>query len=354
MTRDMEKEKFIVTRLDELDRKLSEISQRLRSMESGASIRTAEEIFGKSGNVAALVDRSILRMTAATTQREILEAYLQLARNWVSRAALFLRKGDLLAAWNTSGFGKRNLEDIPLNGKSEETSLLVRAAQERTVFYAEDSAVQDFSWNGEQTPEAVVCIPLVFGQEVPIVLYGDAQKSFSTAELEVLSLITTLIIQNNGLRTANNRLRSVEDSLEGGSDLDETEIQSRDENLGGLSIEADPAKLDSDSQRKDMKQAEEVSRGIYEGHRKDGSRFARLLVSEIRLHNIELVRQGRVRGDIYRRLHEKIERGREIYERRVHPDVRAEKDYFDAEVIRILAGGEQSLLGEEYPGPRIS
>jgi len=353
MIRDVEKEKFIVTRLDELDRKLSEISQRLRSIESGSSIRAAEEIFEKSGDVAALADSSILRMTEATTQRQILEAYLQLARNWVSRAALFLRKEDLLVAWYTSGFGKRNLKDISLKGKSGETSLLARAVQERTIFYAEDSAVKDFSWNGEKTPEAVVCIPLVFGQEVPVVLYGDAQKRFSTGELEVLSLITTLIIQNNGLRTDNNRLRSVEDSLEGGSDLGGAEIQARDENLGGLAIEADPVKLGSDSQRKDMKQAEEGSRGIYEGHRKDGSRFARLLVSEIRLHNIELVRQGRVRGNIYRRLHEEIERGREIYERRVHPDVRAKKDYFDAEVIRILAGGEQSLLGEEYPGPCI-
>ena len=342
----MEKGEFIVTRLDELDCKLSEISQRLHNMESGSSTRTTEGIFGKSGDVAALANRTILRMTEARTQREILEAYLQLARHWVSRAALFLRKEDLLVAWRTSGFARSSLQDIPLNGKSGETSLLARAARERAVFYAEDSAAQDFSWDGERTPEAVVCIPLVFGQEVPVLLYGDSQKRFATAELEVLSLITTLIIQNHGLRMANNKLCSLEDSLEGGgSHLDET--------FEGVSIEVDPERLVPGGQRKDMKQVEEGSRGIQEEHRKDGIRFARLLVSEIRLHNTDLVRKGRLRGDVYKRLHEEIERGREIYERRVHPDIRAKKDYFDAEVIRILAGGEQSLLGEGYPGPRI-
>ena len=120
-----------------------------------------------------------------------------------------------------------------------------------------------------------------------------------------------------------------------------------------MDVEADSERLGFDVQWEGMEQAEKGSHRIHEDHRKDGSRFARLLVSEIRLHNTELVRQGRVGGDIYKRLREQIERGREIYERRVHPAVRAKEDYFDAEVIRILAGGEQSLLGEEYPGPRI-
>ena len=353
MTRDIEEKKFVVTRLDELDRKLSEIAQRLRNMESGASSRrTPEEIFGESEGVVALANKAIRRMAEAVTQSKILEAYLELAGNWVSRSALFLRREDLLVAWRTSGFERSNLKKIPLNGEGGEPSLLVRAAQERTIFYAEGSATRDFGWDVEGTPEAVVCIPLVFGQEVPVVFYGDAKKRFSTAGLEVLSPMATLIIQNNGLRVANNRLRSVKDSLEGArSDLDDTGIQMRNKNLEGVDVEAGSRRLGSDGQWKGMEQAEEGSRRIHEDHREDGIRFARLLVSEIRLHNIELVRQGRVEGDVYKRLREQIERGREIYERRVHPAVRAKKDFFDIEVLRILAGGERSLLGEEYPGP---
>src|SRR5207244_5869059 len=51
----------------------------------------------------------------------------------------------------------------------------------------------------------------------------------------------------------------------------------------------------------------------------DARRFARLLVSEIKLYNEQKVNEGRAQGDIYDRLRGDIERWRQMYERRIAP-----------------------------------
>ncbi len=77
----------------------------------------------------------------------------------------------------------------------------------------------------------------------------------------------------------------------------------------------------------------------------EARRLARLLVTEIKLYNEEQVDQGRRSGDVYRRLQEDIDRSRQIFEDRIQDSVRAENDYFRDALIRILAGGDESLLG---------
>lgn len=82
----------------------------------------------------------------------------------------------------------------------------------------------------------------------------------------------------------------------------------------------------------------------------DARRFARLLVSELKLYNEQAVGDGRQAHNIYGRLRHDIDRSREMYEKRVHPDVATEADYFHEEIVRILAEGNASALGSEYPG----
>jgi hypothetical protein len=76
----------------------------------------------------------------------------------------------------------------------------------------------------------------------------------------------------------------------------------------------------------------------------DAKRFARLVVSEIKLYNEAKVNEGRRNKDIYERLKEDIERGRQMYAERVNPRVRDSTDYFHDELVRILAGGDASAL----------
>ncbi|HPW56246.1 MAG: hypothetical protein KA072_02690 [Thermoanaerobaculaceae bacterium] len=77
----------------------------------------------------------------------------------------------------------------------------------------------------------------------------------------------------------------------------------------------------------------------------EAKRFARLLVSEIRLYNEQAVQEGKRTRDIYRRLREDIDRSREMYEQRVTADIRAQSTYFQDELVRLLADGDPAALG---------
>ena len=85
----------------------------------------------------------------------------------------------------------------------------------------------------------------------------------------------------------------------------------------------------------------------------DAKRFARLLVSEIKLYNEQKVLAGRKNHDIYDRLKEDIDRSREMYMRRVSPIVSHKVDYFYDELVRTLGGNDPDALGSDCPGPVI-
>jgi hypothetical protein len=74
-------------------------------------------------------------------------------------------------------------------------------------------------------------------------------------------------------------------------------------------------------------------------------RYARLLVSEIKLYNEDEVRAGRERRDLFERLRPAIERARRVYEERVPATVQQRAAYFDDEIVRILADGDPAALG---------
>jgi hypothetical protein len=74
-------------------------------------------------------------------------------------------------------------------------------------------------------------------------------------------------------------------------------------------------------------------------------RYARLLVSEIKLYNEAAVRIGREKKDLLARLGPEVERARRLYEERVPPAVAGRVEYFHQELVQTLADGDPTLLG---------
>ena len=74
-------------------------------------------------------------------------------------------------------------------------------------------------------------------------------------------------------------------------------------------------------------------------------RYARLLVSEIKLYHEGQVDEGRRAGDLRARLADQIARARELYEQRVPSAVASRADLFEQELVRTLADGDAALLG---------
>ena len=74
-------------------------------------------------------------------------------------------------------------------------------------------------------------------------------------------------------------------------------------------------------------------------------RYARLLISEIKLYNEGAVRVGREQRDLLTRLRDEVGRARRLYQERVPPTVTARDRYFDDELRQILADGDARRLG---------
>ena len=111
-----------------------------------------------------------------------------------------------------------------------------------------------------------------------------------------------------------------------------------------------PPTADESRQRLDRKTIDlpiDVPEEERDRHNK-ARRFARLLVSEIKLYNEQKVLEGRESADLYDRLREAIDRSREMYEKRVDDTVSSKFDYFHYELVTNLAEGDEAKLGENY------
>ena len=83
----------------------------------------------------------------------------------------------------------------------------------------------------------------------------------------------------------------------------------------------------------------------------EARRFARLLVSEIKLYNENAVTQGRQNKDIYTRLKKDIDRSTDVYTQRIPDEIRGQFDYLYDELVRQLADGDPERLGPNAPTP---
>jgi hypothetical protein len=77
----------------------------------------------------------------------------------------------------------------------------------------------------------------------------------------------------------------------------------------------------------------------------EAKRFARLLVSEIKLYNESKVDDGRKHRDLYERLKDDVDRSRQMYEEKFPDEVKRGSNFFYDELVRILADGNPDLLG---------
>lgn len=81
------------------------------------------------------------------------------------------------------------------------------------------------------------------------------------------------------------------------------------------------------------------------GNDQAARRYAKLLVSEIKLYNEAAVRIGREKRDLLRRLKPEIERARRLYDQRVPPGFASRDACFQLELVQTLADGDAALLG---------
>lgn len=259
----------------------------------------------------------------ATSQAEILRHLLESEARFAGRVALFVVKGGAINGWQGTGFQDNEvIKSISLNTSA---GLVARAIQSRVPARGATAEFDSGFMGSVAAPAENNCLvlPLVVKERVAALLYADAGASpGGTLDVSALTALTrwaALWLELTALRKA------------GTGSADEAQsATAAATTTTGAGAAAAPASEETDLHNK-------------------ARRFAKLLVEEIKLYNQPKVVEGKHNRDLYERLKEDIEKSRVTYQKRYGETPVASADYFNQELIRILADNDVSLMGAGFP-----
>jgi hypothetical protein len=272
-----------------------------------------------------LLNSAVAAIQESSSQAEILRRLLEGVARLAGRAALFVVKASSITGWQALGFADNDsIKTFTLNTA---TGLVAQAIQTKAPVSGMASEFDDgfVARLGAPADKNCVVLPLVVKLKVAAIVYADAgieaDGTLDAPALDLLTRVTALWIELTALRK-----------------------------VGGVE-EAQPSAVtptQPPAPEPAVAAPEPVAPEEAEVHKK-ARRFAKLLVDEIRLYNQAKVAEGRKGKDLYDRLREDIEKSRATYEKRYSATTAASIDYFNEELIRILADNDISLMGASFP-----
>ena len=281
--------------------------------------QTAEEEARKAVEAAAAATRAEIASGQAATERlvdairaidrgrtlaETLETLVACAARETARVGVLLLRGNHLRVFRFIGL-ETSEKELPL----DEAGVVAEAIRTRAAATGEpNGAGKSAAFVALDANHACLAIPIVIAGEVVAVLYADDQGGTSAGATrswpETLEILTRYAARCLEALTAVKAARLLTaPPMPGRSTAGETE--------------------DPDTSAK---------------------RYARLLVSEIKLYHEPAVVAGQRERDLASRLGGEIARARVLYEQRVPATVRERTDYFRDELVRTLANGDATLL----------
>jgi hypothetical protein len=361
--------------------------------EVNARIDHAAAESARLGADIALLRDSVVELDEQRTQAEVLNALVGRAANFAPRVVLFVIKGGNAVAW-----AARGLDDGtgPIRGMSiplQSDTVLRAAFSSQQTFYGSPEHQSEnqslLSRLGKVQPQRVLAVPLRVRGKTAAVVYADSADSGEVATnveaIELLSHSAGLVVELVSLRARMSETPqpskqpassvpapapaippmfspgAVQDSATVSTPQTRFHAEPQPQPLPSSPVAAPPAyfRPAAESTVVATTQPEHAPGtaaipGDEEKAHNDARRFARLLVSEIKLYNEQKVGDGRRSNDLYDRLKEDIDRSRQMYEKRVTPGVAAKFDYFYDELVSTLAEGDPSKLGSDCPGPSVA
>ncbi|HEV8487210.1 MAG TPA: hypothetical protein VGV87_26925 [Blastocatellia bacterium] len=400
----------VATALPESDELLARIAADITTQ-----LDTAGAESSRLGADIALLRDSIVELDAQHTQAEVLNALVARAANFAPRVVLFVVKGTNALAWAARGFEEGNTAIRGLSVSLQSDTVLRAALNSQQTFYGSSDQQPEnhliFSRLNNIEPQRVLAVTLRVRNKPAAVLYADSGEDAGGAvnveANELLVHTAGLVIELVSLRT-----RMAEGTSNTGAaakaapqpavsgplpqpartsaplpqpahsapltqptgPIPQTrpgsgELPPRTGGLGELqppppvSVRqpepvvpvSEPAVASAPSHAGEAAAVTARTGPLDEEEKlhNDARRFARLLVSEIKLYNEQKVADGRRHSDLYDRLKEDIDRSRQMYEKRVNATVAAKFDYFYDELVNTLAEGNPSRLGSDHPGPSV-
>lgn len=267
--------------------------------------------------------QAIRRLDGARSLSEILEGLAESAAREASRVGVMLLRGPRLQSWKLIGFGTE-IESKPIDLPADQAGLMTTALRSR-----QPCATSDQTGNGAGLVFAAlpedrvgVAVPVQVGGEIVAVLYADdandserVMPSVWPEAIEMLARYAARCLEVLTVAKSAHPTLTIGDQR-GARPTQVAKSIQQNVNPGGGDEDEDAAR-----------------------------RYARLLVSEIKLYHEAAVDQGRREHDLLTRLRPEIDRARRLYDERVPSAIRLRADYFGQELVRTLANGDASLLG---------
>lgn len=277
-------------------------AERQRTNEALDAARRATPSLDTTRLVAALQ-----AIDDATSLTGVIRAVVSAAAAEASRAALFIVNGAQLDEWPATGVSPVSAGSMRVDGR--EAGFLADVLR-RGEPLASGAGLPAPTFAALGPDRRAVAVPFMLGGQPVAVLYadegtGDQPQAGWTDAVQILG-------RHGAAAIACMTARKTADALH---------------RAGGP-----PA-----AQAAGATSSEEGEQGA--------RRYARLLVSEIKLYNEAAVRLGRQMRDLAQRLRPEIDRARRLYDERVSPALAARNTYFQQELVQTLADGDPSLLG---------
>jgi hypothetical protein len=245
--------------------------------------------------VVAARDRlagAVRSLERARSLSEILDTLVSCARAEGARAEVWLIRGGRLHQWRSPGSG--GADHVPARAL-DEGGVIADAARTQAVASA----------------DGTLAVPIAIAGSAVAVLYAELRTENLELGTQNVELLTRYAARCLEALTAFTVARAL------------TQKPNEPDAAGGSPPAIAEASAEDDTSAR---------------------RYARLLVSEIKLYHESAVIDGRRDRDLATRLGGEIARARAMFEERVAEHVRQRADYFHDELVRTLANGDASLL----------
>ncbi len=307
---------------------------------------------------------SIATLEKGASLSEVLTHLVNECGQYIDRAAMFIVKGPSAIGWYARGIDSPDVIkqiNVPLNADTVLRNVNNSRHALRGSLLHSPGTVQALARMGG-SPQSVLAVPLILRDKLAAILYCDSVQEelpppvadlievmvlFAGKTIDLLSLAPkTTTTAPTAAPPAPARPapapRPAAAPAPAPADEGGSTVMFNAQQMSSLRPQAAAAARPAPAPP--PAHAPALSPEEAKAH-EDAKRFARLVVSEIKLYNEAKVNEGRRNKDIYERLKEDIERGRQMYADRVAAHVRDNTNYFYDELVRILAGGDQSALG---------
>jgi hypothetical protein len=380
----------LIQRLDKLQERMSTYEEKIDEERILAFANEAMSLLkgaGGGGETLKKVRASQLKIERGTSLTEVLTILLEELSHFAPRVALFILKGGACIGWNGRGFdtspGFSNESIKKISVPTSADTLFSTVINSRSGFVGESNRQRDnvqlLSRIGNVLPSTVFATPLILRDRIAAVVYADsgdgAQKLQDSDALEILTAYASKLLDalsggakvRTGEHTpppaaaapvapppresvmshvpapAPSRALAGQDEEEGSGTVMFSTGEMMSGGVGSAAARPQPRRPPAPGP--DFESLDPETRKKHE----EAQRFARLLVSEIKLYNESKVQQGRSSRDLYDLLRDDIERSRQLYRERVAESIRVATNYFNDELVRILADGDEGAMGQPLP-----